>query len=114
MNWERLAKLSRSAQVHYRRYVEPEVEKRMTEVYRLSAQQRLQRLDSFLVETTVSKLEKVNEQTRDELKWEVDQLKTQNTQLKQDNRSLKQTCAKLESRIETIERKLKTLGRLLQ
>jgi hypothetical protein len=106
--------LSRIAQVHYRQFVEPEVEKRMTEVYKLSAQQRLQRLDSFLVETTVNKLEKVNEKTRDELKWEVEQLKSQNTQLKKDNRDLKQTCAKLESRIETIERKLKTLGRLLQ
>lgn len=59
LNWERLSKLSRAAQVHYRRYVEPEVEKRMTEVYRLSAQQRLQRLDSFLVENSVNKLEKV-------------------------------------------------------
>ncbi|KAI6179460.1 hypothetical protein M3Y98_00613000 [Aphelenchoides besseyi] len=82
LNWDRLAQLSRMAQRHYRRYVEPEVEKRMTEVYKLSAQQRLQRLDSFLVESTVTKLEKVAGQTRDELKWEVDQLKTQNTQLK--------------------------------
>ncbi|KAI6208301.1 hypothetical protein M3Y96_00100800 [Aphelenchoides besseyi] len=114
LNWDRLAQLSRMAQRHYRRYVEPEVEKRMTEVYKLSAQQRLQRLDSFLVESTVTKLEKVAGQTRDELKWEVDQLKTQNTQLKKDNRELKQLCARLESRIDMIERKFKTMARLLQ
>ena len=57
--WQRLSELSRKAQVHYRRYVEPEVEKRMSEVTRLQATARLQRIDSFLVETTVTKLERV-------------------------------------------------------
>ena len=113
----------------------------MTEVCRLTAQQRLQRLDSFLVETTINKMEKVAYKTplpfriesarlcwqlflfmffqdvdrsKDELKWEVEQLKTQNVQLKKDNRELRQTCAKLEQRIDGIERKFKTMARMLQ
>lgn len=59
LNCERLAEYSRRAQLHYRRCVEPIAEKRMTEVCKLSAVQRLQRLDSFLVEKNLSKLEKV-------------------------------------------------------
>lgn len=59
--WEPLADWARRAQVHYRRYVEPEVDKRLNEAQKLSAVHRqLQRLDSFLVETNVTRLEKVN------------------------------------------------------
>lgn len=46
LNWERLAELSRRAQVHYRKIVELEAERRMAEVYKFSAAQRLQRIDS--------------------------------------------------------------------
>lgn len=77
-NWERLAELSRKAQLHYRRFVEVslsapftvrklnrvstferEAERRMSEVTRLTAVQRLQRLDSFLIDSNNAKLEKV-------------------------------------------------------
>lgn len=61
MNWEQLAELSRRAQTHYRRFMKPEAEKRISEVCKVSvAVQRLQRLDSFMVEASVNKLEKVN------------------------------------------------------
>jgi hypothetical protein len=46
---DQLADLARRAAAHYRQWVEPEAEKRMSELYRASAQQRLQRIDSFLV-----------------------------------------------------------------
>uniref|UniRef100_A0A1I7SHL2 BZIP domain-containing protein n=2 Tax=Bursaphelenchus xylophilus TaxID=6326 RepID=A0A1I7SHL2_BURXY len=114
LNWEKTSILSKRASLHYRRFVEPEVEKRMSEVCKLSAQQRLQRLDSFLVESTVSKLEQRQIESRDELHWEMEQLKEQNKTIKKDNRELKQTCAKLEGRIEALERKFKTMARLLQ
>lgn len=114
LNWEKLSVLARRAQVHYRRYVEPEVEKRMSEVTKLTAQQRLQRLDSFLVESSVSKLELRQQESRDELHWEMEQLKEQNKTLKKDNRELKQCCARLEGRVEALERKFKTMARLLQ
>uniref|UniRef100_A0A914Q5E3 F-box domain-containing protein n=1 Tax=Panagrolaimus davidi TaxID=227884 RepID=A0A914Q5E3_9BILA len=112
--WQRLADLSRRAQSHYRRWVEPEVEKRMSEVTRLQATARLQRIDSFLVETTVTKLERDTEQARNDLSWEIEQLKTQNAQLKKDNRELKQSHSRLEGRVEALERKFKTVARLLQ
>uniref|UniRef100_A0AC34FQ31 F-box domain-containing protein n=1 Tax=Panagrolaimus sp. ES5 TaxID=591445 RepID=A0AC34FQ31_9BILA len=112
--WQRLADLSRRAQSHYRRWVEPEVEKRMSEVSRLQATARLQRIDSFLVETTVTKLERDTEQARNDLSWEIEQLKTQNAQLKKDNRELKQNHSRLEGRVEALERKFKTVARLLQ
>uniref|UniRef100_A0A7E4VWX6 F-box domain-containing protein n=1 Tax=Panagrellus redivivus TaxID=6233 RepID=A0A7E4VWX6_PANRE len=112
--WQRLAELARRAQTHYRQFVEPEVEKRMGEVARLQATARLQRIDSFLVESSVSKLERDTEQAKHDLQWEIEQLKTQNQQLKKDNRELKQGHAKLEGRIEALERKFKTVARLLQ
>ncbi|KAI1712779.1 hypothetical protein DdX_09405 [Ditylenchus destructor] len=114
LNCERLAEYSRRAQLHYRRCVEPIAEKRMTEVCKLSAVQRLQRLDSFLVEKNLSKLEKVAEKAKDDVRFEVEQLKQQNQQLKKDNRELKQTCLKLDARVEALERKFKTMARLLQ
>jgi hypothetical protein len=60
---ERLALLSHRAQANYRHVVEPEADKRMSEVYRLSTNQQtahqLQRIDSFLMEANVTKLERV-------------------------------------------------------
>ncbi|KAI1722530.1 hypothetical protein Ddc_06690 [Ditylenchus destructor] len=114
LHCERLAEYSRRAQLHYRRCVEPIAEKRMTEVCKLSAVQRLQRLDSFLVEKNLSKLEKVAEKAKDDVRFEVEQLKQQNQQLKKDNRELKQSCLKLDARVEALERKFKTMARLLQ
>ena len=65
----------------------------MNEVCRISAAQQLQRLDSFLMEANVTKIEKVNlrkesqycyarkknyqnaEKAREDMKWEFEQLK---------------------------------------
>ncbi|KAE9549813.1 hypothetical protein FO519_006978 [Halicephalobus sp. NKZ332] len=110
----RLVELARKAQMNYRKHVEPEVEKRMGEVSRLQATARLQRIDSFLVENQVTKLERDTEQTKSDLQWEIEQLKQQNGQLKKDNRELKNNQTRLESRIEVLERKFKTMARLLQ
>lgn len=95
-------------------YVEKEVEKRMGEVTQLQATARLQRIDSFLIDTTVNKLERETEQARSDLKWEIEVLKQQNAQLKKDNREMKQNQSKLEGRVEALERKFKTVARLLQ
>lgn len=59
----KLIELSRKAKLHYAKHVEPEVEKRMSEVSRLQATARLQRIDSFLVENQVSKIERVSNLT---------------------------------------------------
>lgn len=102
---------------------------------RLKAAQRILRLDSFMVESTVTKLEKDTTkvclnlkgnceacvlplngrifQARDELKWELEQLQQQNAQLRKDNRQLKMDHMRLETRVEMLEQKFKTLARLL-
>uniref|UniRef100_A0AAF5D311 Uncharacterized protein n=2 Tax=Strongyloides stercoralis TaxID=6248 RepID=A0AAF5D311_STRER len=114
VNWEELAGLAKKAQIHYKKFVESEVEKRMCEVNKLTAQQRLQRIDSFLIETTVEQLQKQTCQNRDELHWEMEQLKQQNVSLKKDNREMKAQLMRFEGRIEMLERKFKTIARLLQ
>jgi hypothetical protein len=58
---DQVGEMARRAALHYRQWVEPEAEKRMSELYRASAQQRLQRLDSFLVESNVSRVERESE-----------------------------------------------------
>jgi len=40
---DKLAEITKKAVLHYKQWVEPEAEKRMSELYRVSAQQRLQR-----------------------------------------------------------------------
>ncbi|KAK0426340.1 hypothetical protein QR680_009655 [Steinernema hermaphroditum] len=114
IRWEHVAELSRRAQVHYKVFVEGVVEDRMGEVLNLKAQQRIQRIDSFMIESTVSKLERVATQAKDDLHWEMEQLKVQNAQLRKDNRDIKRDYMKLESRVEVLERKFKTVARLLQ
>ncbi|CEF67004.1 Hypothetical protein SRAE_2000166900 [Strongyloides ratti] len=114
VNWEELASLAKKAQIHYKKFVESEVEKRMGEVNKLTAQQRLQRIDSFLIETTVEQLQKQTHQNKDELHWEMEQLKQQNISLKKDNREMKAQLMRFEGRIEMLERKFKTIARLLQ
>uniref|UniRef100_A0A0K0F6J7 Death domain-containing protein n=1 Tax=Strongyloides venezuelensis TaxID=75913 RepID=A0A0K0F6J7_STRVS len=114
VNWEELANLAKKAQIHYKKVVESEVEKRMGEVNKLTAQQRLQRIDSFLIETTVEQLQKKTSQNKDELHWEMEQLKHQNASLKKDNREMKAQLMRFEGRIENLERKFKTIARLLQ
>ncbi|TKR92542.1 hypothetical protein L596_007174 [Steinernema carpocapsae] len=114
IQWEPVAELSRRAQVHYKVCVEGIIEERMGEVMNLKAQQRLQRIDSFMIENTVSKLERVATQAKDDLHWEIEQLKSQNAQLRKDNRDIKRDYMKLESRVEVLERKFKTVARLLQ
>lgn len=111
---DQLAELARRAAHHYKQWVEPEAEKRMSELYRASAQQRLQRLDSFLVEHNVTRVERESEKHRDELRWELEQLKHQSQQLKKENRELKQLCLKMDQRVEVLERKFRTMARLLQ
>jgi hypothetical protein len=61
---DKLAELTKRAVKHYKKWVEPEAEKRMSELYRVSAQQRLQRIDSFLVESSVSRVEREAEKVK--------------------------------------------------
>uniref|UniRef100_A0A0N5A223 Telo_bind domain-containing protein n=1 Tax=Parastrongyloides trichosuri TaxID=131310 RepID=A0A0N5A223_PARTI len=114
VDWEELAELAGKAQVHYKKFIEGEVEKRMGEVNKLTAQQRLQRIDSFIIETTVEQIQKQTIHNKDELQWEMEQLKLQNTNLKKDNREMKAQMMRFEGRIEMLERKFKTIARLLQ
>ncbi|KAL3094872.1 hypothetical protein niasHS_006167 [Heterodera schachtii] len=111
---DQLQDLARRANIHYRQVIEPEAEKRMSEMYRLSAQQRLQRLDSFLVESSMSRVERESEKARNDMRWELEQLKDQNAQLKKENRELKHLCVRLDGRVDVLERKFKTMARLLQ
>ncbi|ETN68640.1 hypothetical protein NECAME_15709 [Necator americanus] len=113
VKWEPVALLAKKAALHYRTCMERTMEERLGEGLRLKAAQRIIRLDSFLVESTVSKLEKDATKARDELKWELEQLQQQNTQLRKDNRQLKIDHMRLESRVEVLEQKFKTLARLL-
>ncbi|KAL6730349.1 hypothetical protein Aduo_001328 [Ancylostoma duodenale] len=113
VKWEPVALLAKKAALHYRTYLERTMEERLGEGLRLKAAQRIIRLDSFLVESTVSKLEKDANKARDELRWELEQLQHQNAQLRKDNRQLKLDHMRLESRVEVLEQKFKTLARLL-
>ncbi len=58
IEWKPLADLSRRAQLHYKKHLGVLVEERLGDVVRLKAMARLQRLDSFMVDATVNKLEK--------------------------------------------------------
>ncbi|KAK6022261.1 hypothetical protein OSTOST_12048, partial [Ostertagia ostertagi] len=113
IKWEPVALLAKRASLHYRTHLERTMEDRLGEGLRLKAAQRILRLDSFLVESTVTKLEKDTTKARDELKWELEQLQQQNAQLRKDNRQLKIEHMRLETRVEVLEQKFKTLARLL-
>ncbi|CAI4229852.1 unnamed protein product [Auanema sp. JU1783] len=82
IDWQSVASLAKKASLHYRTKLEKVMEERMGENLRLKAAQRIIRLDSFMVESTVSKLEKDQLKSRDDLKWEIEQLQQQNTQLR--------------------------------
>uniref|UniRef100_A0A1I8BZR0 Uncharacterized protein n=1 Tax=Meloidogyne hapla TaxID=6305 RepID=A0A1I8BZR0_MELHA len=110
---DKLAEITRKAVLHYKQWVEPEAEKRMSELYRVSAQQRLQRIDSFLVESSVSRVEREAKEAENK-DWEIEQLKQQNNQLKKESRDLRQLCQRLDQRVDVLERKFKTMARLLQ
>lgn len=114
INWKSVAELARRAQLHYRSNLATIMEEKLGEVIRLKALQSIQRIDSFMIDSTVNKLEKATHMARDELEWEIEQLRHQNTQLKKDNRELKKDCMRLEARVEIIENKFKTMARLLQ
>ncbi|VDO19030.1 unnamed protein product [Heligmosomoides polygyrus] len=113
IRWEPVALLAKKASLHYRTHLERTMEERLGEGLRLKAAQRILRLDSFMVESTVTKLEKDTTKARDELKWELEQLQQQNAQLRKDNRQLKMDHMRLETRVEMLEQKFKTLARLL-
>uniref|UniRef100_A0A0N4WN89 Dzip-like_N domain-containing protein n=1 Tax=Haemonchus placei TaxID=6290 RepID=A0A0N4WN89_HAEPC len=113
VGWEPVALMAKKASLHYRTHLERTMEERLGEGLRLKAAQRILRLDSFLVESTVTKLEKDTTKARDELKWELEQLQQQNAQLRKDNRQLKMDHMRLETRVEVLEQKFKTLARLL-
>ncbi|VDD94619.1 unnamed protein product [Enterobius vermicularis] len=114
VNWKPVAELARQAQMHYKTKMESIMEEKLGDVFRLKAIQQIQRIDSFMIDSTVSKLEKAAHMARDDLEWEIEQLRQQNTQLKKDNRELKKDYMRLESRVEILEGKLKTMARLLQ
>lgn len=137
--WEPIATLAKRASFHYRTRLEKTMEDRLEraratgqitlrlgENLRLKAAQRILRLDSFMVESNVAKLEKDQLKVRDDLKWELEQVQQQNQQLRkvsylslfsqmisQDNRQLKQDHLRLEARVEILEQKFRTLARLL-
>ncbi|VBB29594.1 unnamed protein product [Acanthocheilonema viteae] len=114
INWKPVAELARRAQLHYKFNLAALMEEKLGEVIRLKALQSIQRIDSFMIDSTVNKLEKATNMARDELEWEIEQLRHQNAQLKKDNRELKKDCMRLEARVEIIENKFKTMARLLQ
>lgn len=114
VNWKSVAELARQAQMHYKTKMENIMEEKLGDVFRLKAIQQIQRIDSFMIDSTVSKLEKAAHMARDDLEWEIEQLRHQNNQLKKDNRELKKDYMRLESRVEILEGKLKTMARLLQ
>lgn len=50
--------MARLASVHYKFNLENAMEEKLGEVVRLKALQSLQRIDSFMIDSTVNKLEK--------------------------------------------------------
>ncbi|VDK47552.1 unnamed protein product [Anisakis simplex] len=124
VDWKSVADLAREAQIHYKTNLEAVMEEKLSDVVRLKALQRIQRIDSFIVDSTVVKLEnhqvksnssyRAAHMARDDLEWEIEQLRQQNSQLRKDNRDLKKDYMRLESRVEMLENKFKTMARLLQ
>ncbi|CAJ0564908.1 unnamed protein product, partial [Mesorhabditis spiculigera] len=112
VSWESVAVLAKRASMHYKDNLEGIMEERLGESARLKAAHKLIRLDSFLVETSVQKMEKDNAKTRDDIMWEMEQLQQSNEKLRKDNRELKQNQMKLEARIDILEQKFKTMARL--
>lgn len=113
VNWEPVAKLAKKAASHYRGNLERVMEERMGENLRLKAAQRIIRLESFVVDAQVAKLEKESNKAKEDLRWEIDQLHQKNSQLRKDNREMKANQMRLEARVEALEQKFKTLARLL-
>uniref|UniRef100_A0A8R1I0D3 Uncharacterized protein n=3 Tax=Caenorhabditis japonica TaxID=281687 RepID=A0A8R1I0D3_CAEJA len=113
VHWEPVAKLAKKAASHYRGNLERVMEERMGENLRLKAAQRIIRLESFVVDAQVAKLEKDSSKTKEDLRWEMDQLHQKNSQLRKENRELKANHMRLEARVEVLEGKFKTLARLL-
>lgn len=113
VNWEPVAKLAKKAASHYRGNLERVMEERMGENLRLKAAQRIIRLESFVVDAQVAKLEKESTKAKEDVRWEIDQLHQKNSQLRKDNREMKANQMRLEARVEALEQKFKTLARLL-
>lgn len=113
VHWEPVAKLAKKAASHYRGNLERVMEERMGENLRLKAAQRIIRLESFVVDAQVAKLEKESNKTKEDVRWEIDQLHQKNSQLRKDNREMKANQMRLEARVEALEQKFKTLARLL-
>lgn len=113
VNWEPVAKLAKKAASHYRGNLERVMEERMGENLRLKAAQRIIRLESFVVDAQVAKLEKESNKAKEDVRWEIDQLHQKNSQLRKDNRELRANQMRLEARVEALEQKFKTLARLL-
>lgn len=58
VDWKSVAELARRAQIHYKTNLEAVMEEKLSDVVRLKALQRIQRIDSFMIDSTVTKLEK--------------------------------------------------------
>lgn len=58
INWKPVAELARRAQLHYKFNLAALMEEKLGEVIRLKALQSIQRIDSFMIDSTVNKLEK--------------------------------------------------------
>jgi len=113
IEWRDLADMSRRAQQHFKKTMAAAMEERLGEVVRLKAIQRLQRIDSFMVEAAVNKMERAASIAREDVHFEMEQLRQQNGQLRKDNRDLRRDYLRLEGRVEALEAKLKTMARLL-
>uniref|UniRef100_A0A914WRD9 F-box domain-containing protein n=2 Tax=Plectus sambesii TaxID=2011161 RepID=A0A914WRD9_9BILA len=114
VDWKPAADLSRVANGHYKRIMAPELDRRLGDVFRMKAAYKLQKFDSWMVENTVTNLERAASIAREDFNWEVDQLRNQTQQLKKENRELRHDYMKLEARVEMLENKFKTIGRLFQ
>ncbi|MFH4975978.1 hypothetical protein AB6A40_002687 [Gnathostoma spinigerum] len=114
VDWKTVAALARKAQLHYKLNLEPMMEEKMSELIQMKALEKIQRIDSFIMDSTVSKLEKAAQMTRDDIEWEIEQLRSQNAQLRKDNRELRKDYMKLEARVEIMEGKFRTMARIFQ
>ncbi|VDK58120.1 unnamed protein product [Gongylonema pulchrum] len=61
VDWKPVAEKARRAQLHYKFNLQAIMEEKLAEVIRLKALQSIQRIDSFMIDSTVNKLEKLVE-----------------------------------------------------
>ncbi len=68
-DWKSIAELSRRANEHYKRELAVAIDNRLGDVFRLKAAYRLQKIDSFMMDNAVSKLERAASMARVDINW---------------------------------------------